>query len=132
MSRPARDVTESERAVLRALWDGGPATVRQLIERLHPGSSPAMAPTIQKFLERLEAKGCVRRDRSGRVQVFEAAVDRDELIGRRLRDVAEELCGGSLAPLLTNLVRAERLGPEERKRLRAYLDELDRKKNGGR
>jgi hypothetical protein len=36
---------------------------------------------------------------------FKAVIDRDELIGRRLRHMAEQLCGGSLTPLLINLVK---------------------------
>ena len=60
--------------------------------------------TVQKLLDRLESKGIVKRDRSGGVHVFAAAIDRSELIGRRLRAVADSLCGGSLSPLLTHLV----------------------------
>ena len=70
---------------------------------------------MQKLLERLEAKGYVHRDRRRPVHVFAAAIDRDALIGRRLRDMAEKLCGGSLTPLLTHLVRAKRLTAAERR-----------------
>ena len=45
----------------------------------------------------------------------------------RLRAVAEKLCGGSLTPLLSHLVRARRLTARERQELRALIDELDRK-----
>jgi predicted transcriptional regulator len=80
---------------------------------------------VQKLLDRLEAKGCVERDRSGWAHVFRAAIDRDELIGRRLQAVAEKLCGGSLTPLLTNLVRSKRLTARERRELRKLMNELD-------
>src|SRR5262249_13780459 len=50
---------------------------------------------------------------------------RSELIGRRLQDVAEKLCGGSLTPLLTHLVRTRRLSPRERRELGDLIDELD-------
>jgi predicted transcriptional regulator len=49
------------------------------------------------------------------------------VVGRRLRAVAEKLCGGLMRPLLTHLVRAETLSAEERRELRALIDELDRK-----
>jgi predicted transcriptional regulator len=52
-------------------------------------------------------------------------MDRDELIGRRLQAVAEKLCGGSLTPLLTNLIRSKRLTPKERREIRKLMDELD-------
>ena len=79
---------------------------------------------MQKLLERLEAKGCATRER-GAVHSFAAAVGRDELIGRRLRDVAEKLCGGSLTPLLTHLVRTQKFSATERQALRELIDELD-------
>ena len=98
------DVTDAELAVLQALWERGSATIRQLTDALYPGGSAAQYATVQKLLERLEAKGCVRRDRQPWPHLFVATVDRDDLIGRRLRAVAEKLCGGSLTPLLTHLI----------------------------
>ena len=57
---------------------------------------------------------------------------RDELIGRRLRAVADSLCGGSLSPLLTHLVEGRGLSEEERRELRALVEKLDHKKSGSR
>ena len=127
MARPPSDVTEAELAVLQVLWDGGSATVRQITEVIYPAGGTSRTATVQKLLERLEAKGCVARDRGAGVLVFSAAIDRDELIGRRLRAMAEALCGGSLTPLLTHLVRARRLSPQERRALRELIDQVDRK-----
>ena len=122
MARPAQDITESELSVLRALWDRGAATIRQLTEVLYPQGGAAQYATVQKLLDRMEAKGYVRRDRSLYVHVFEAVLDRDELIGRRLRSLAETLCDGSLTPLLTHLARAKDLTESERAALRAIID----------
>jgi predicted transcriptional regulator len=122
------DVTEAELAVLQALWDHGEATIRQLTDLLYPGGSGAHYATVQKLLERLGAKGHVERDRSSHAHRFRALTDRDTLVGRRLRVMAEKLCGGLLAPLLTHLVRAETLSVQERQELRALIDELDGRK----
>ena len=92
------------------------------------GGGHAHYATVQKLLDRLEAKGCVRRDRVGRAHRFAAAVGREDLIGERLEELAEKLCGGSLTPLLAHLVQPARLSREERQELRRLLDEL----NGGR
>jgi BlaI family transcriptional regulator, penicillinase repressor len=128
MGEHHQDVTEAELAVLQALWDLGPSTIRQLVERVYQQSGASAYGTVQKLLERLEAKGFVGRDRSVPVHVFRALVDRDELIGRRLRAVADSLCGGSLTPLLTHLVEAKGLSPEEHRELRALIGKLDRRK----
>jgi BlaI family transcriptional regulator, penicillinase repressor len=128
MARTPRDVTEREVAVLQALWDAGPTTIRRLTDALYPGGGATHYATVQKLLDRLEAKDCVRRDRAGAAHTFTAVIDRDELIGRRLRDMAEELCGGSLTPLLTHLMRTKRLTADERRELRSLIDDLDREK----
>ncbi len=130
MKRNQVDVTAAELALLQALWDQGPATIRQLVERVYAQDGTSVYATVQKLLDRLEAKECVVRDRSVPVHVFQAAIGRDELIGRRLRAVADSLCGGSLTPLLTQLVEGAELSARDRKDLRALIDRLDRKRRG--
>ena len=48
---------------------------------------------------------------------------RDELLERRLKDAAEELCDGRAAPLVLALVQGNRFSAEELARLRRLLDE---------
>jgi predicted transcriptional regulator len=126
MAQTPQDVTDAELAVLQHLWDGGPAPIRKLADALYPNGNEAHYATVQKLLERLEAKGHVTRDRSKHAHVFAAVTSRDAIVGRRLRAVAEELCGGMMAPLLSHLVRAEALSPTERQELRDLIDRLDR------
>ena len=127
MARSPQDVTETELAVLQVLWDQGPATIRRITDLLYPEGGPAHYATVQTLLDRLEVKGFVRRDRTPPAHAFAAAVGRDDLIGRRLQAMAEQLCGGSLTPLLTHLVKARRLSARERQDLRDLIDDLDRK-----
>ncbi len=126
MPRPPQDVTDAELAILNLLWDRGRATVRELAEQLYTEYTSSNHATVQKLLERLKAKGCVRRDRSSWPHRFEAAIDRGDLIDRRLRQTAEKLCEGSIQPLLTHLVKGARLSAEDRRSLRSLLDELDK------
>jgi BlaI family penicillinase repressor len=126
MARNPQDVTETELAVLQVLWDEGPATIRHITDFVYPEGGAAHYATVQKLLERLETKGCVTRDRRPAAHTFAAAMGRDDLIGRRLQAMAEQLCGGSLTPLLTHLVKGRRLSARERQDLRDLIDELDR------
>jgi predicted transcriptional regulator len=125
MARTPQDVTDAELAVLEVLWDRGPATRRQITDAIYPGGGPAHYTTVQKLLERLQTKRFVNRQR-GAVLTFTAAVGREELISRRLRDVADKLCGGSLTPLLLNLVRAESLTERELQDLQTLINDLSR------
>ena len=128
MNQRNQDVTEAELALLQVLWDDGPATIRQLVERVYKQTGTSVYATVQKLLDRLETKECVQRERGGPVHIFRAAINRDELIGRRLRAVADSLCGGSLSPLLTHLVEGRGLSDQERRELRGLIEKLDRKR----
>jgi predicted transcriptional regulator len=125
MPRISADVTDAELAVLQLMWDGGPATVRHLSDTLYPEGGASGYATVQKLLGRMESKGFVARKREGNGQRFEPLVGREELIGRRLRAVAETLCGGSLVPILSHLVSAERLSESERTTLRRLIDGIE-------
>ena len=124
--REWKDVTPKELELLELLWDGGPATIRALTDRLYPGGGAGAYGSVQKLLERLEEKGMVERRRTGPAHTFVSTVARDDLIGRRLKEVAETLCGGSLTPLLTHLVKQSQLSEQDRQQLRDLIDELSR------
>ena len=128
MARRPQDVTDAELEVLRLLWDEGEATIRALADRLYPGGGTSEYATVQKLLERLEDKGHVSHRSEGRVNVYTARIGREELVARRLRETAEQLCDGSLTPLLTHLVSAGRLTPEELRELRRMVDRLSRER----
>jgi len=129
MPRKPQDVTDAELAILQVLWDRGSATVRELTERLYPTGTGSDLATVQKLLKRLEAKRCVRRDRSSWPHLFRPGIAREELIGRRLQTTADELCAGSLEPLVTHLVRS-RLTADQREKLRGLLSELENEPKG--
>uniref|UniRef100_A0A7C2NX79 BlaI/MecI/CopY family transcriptional regulator n=1 Tax=Schlesneria paludicola TaxID=360056 RepID=A0A7C2NX79_9PLAN len=128
MPRTPQDITDAELSVLQVLWDQGTATVRELTERLYKECTLSLTATVQKLLERLEGKKCVKRDRKTWPHSFSATVKREELIARQLQTTANKLCSGKLHPLLTCLVKTHGLSPEDRESLRGLLDELDRKR----
>jgi predicted transcriptional regulator len=116
-------VTGAELSVLDALWKKGRLSIRQIADEIYPGGKASEYATVQKLLERLEAKECVARDRSSFAHLFEARIQRADLIDQELAEVAEKLCDGSLTPLLTHLVAKRKLTREEREMLRRLLDE---------
>jgi BlaI family transcriptional regulator, penicillinase repressor len=128
MARTPQDVTDAELSVLQVLWELQTATVRELTERLYPEGTSALNATVQKLLERLEAKKCVKRNRKTWPHQFSAAIAREVLIARQLQTTADKLCQGEIHPLLTSLVKARGLTLEDRKSLRGLLDELDQAK----
>ena len=127
MARTPKDVTDAELAVLQALWDRGPASIRELVDRLYPGGGNSEYATVQKLCERLLAKDYLARDRRRRPHQFRAILGREELIGRRLQSMADNLCAGSYIPLLSHLVDRGSLTREELQSLRDQVENLNSK-----
>ena len=130
MARVAREITDTELSLLNELWQRPSATVQELTEMLYGNTAPALLATVRKLLDRLEAEGCVARDRTKWPHHYSAVLKREDLAGKRLQEAADELFDGDLAPLLTHLVRSQKLSVKDREDLRKMLDELDGKRHG--
>jgi predicted transcriptional regulator len=111
---------------LKVLWDRGTATIREITDILYPEGDTSHYATVQKLLDRLQERGCVARERHARVNVYRAKIDRDDLIREQLQDAADKLCAGSMTPLLTQLVDARQLTPQDIRTLRALVERLGR------
>jgi predicted transcriptional regulator len=120
-------VSRTELDVLKALWEHGPATVRALHGLLHEQGRRWAYNTVLTLLQRLEAKGYAASDKRGVAHVFRAAVTRDRLLRRRLRDLANQLCEGAASPLVRALVEGHRFTGEEIESFRRLLDRLEGK-----
>ena len=122
MGRTLPTITDAEWSVLELLWERGPSTVRQLTDVLYPRGGASEFATVHRLLERLEAKGHVGRERGSGAYVFQAAHARDQVVGQQLEVLLDKLCGGSLQPLLSNLMRNRRLTADELRDLLALID----------
>jgi BlaI family transcriptional regulator, penicillinase repressor len=124
MGKKKAVASEAELAILKLLWDRDSLTAREIREVLYPGGTPSDQGTVQKLLQRLEAKKLIHRDSSAFVHVFSAKVSRSEMAGQQLESLAEKLTEGSLVPFIAHAVGSRRLSPQERKEIRRLLDKL--------
>jgi len=119
-----RKITDAEMAVMRVLWERQPMTARAITEAIYPDCSESDFASVHTFLQRLERKGLVRRDRSSFVHLFSAAASRTEVAGEQLEALADRLSDGSLAPFIAHLVRRRRLSEKELAEIRRLFDEV--------
>lgn len=129
-------ISESEREVMKVLWDCQSATVREIRERLAAAGRRWAHTTINTLLSRLEQKHCVACDRSGFSHVFAAAVSRDELMQQRLSALADDYCDGTRMPLMLALVDGQTFSDDEIEQFKDLIDRLEpyrkrRKRTGG-
>ncbi len=128
MAERQYDLGEAELEVLKALWDHGPSTVRDVLNQLHEqGRKPAYT-TVLTFLSRLEQKGFVVSDKSNFAYVYRSAVSRDRVTRSRLRELVHHFFDGASGRLALQLVRTAKFTPEEVAELQRLIDQLETKK----
>ena len=131
MAKSTPHVADAELKILQVLWDQGRVGARQITETIYGAASASHVATVQKLLQRLEAKRLVRRDRSGHVHAFEATINCTAFAGGQLEQLAQRLTEGSLVPFITHMVQAKKLPPKERDEIRRLLDAASQQKPKG-
>lgn len=126
---PSPKLTKVELRIMDAMWQLGPASVREIQEALPAKRRPAYT-TVQTMVYRLEAKGAVRRVKKvGNAHVFEPAISR-ESTQRRLIDELLNFFGGKIQPVMAHLVESGRLTLEDVKEAEKTLRKLSQKDGG--
>ncbi len=127
MSKMTYELGAGELEVLKAVWDVGPAPVREVMNRLHERGRRIAYTTVLTVLTRLEQKGLVSSDKSGQAYVYRAKVTREKVTLARVKALVRDLYDGAAAPMVLQLMRSERFTPEEIDELSKLIDELDAK-----
>lgn len=119
-------LSKLELKVMDALWEVGPASVREIQEQFAEPDRPAYT-TVQTVLYRLEAKEAVRRTKKiGNAHIFEAVFSR-KAVHRRVIDDLLGLFGGRAQPLVSHLIESGQLTIDDIDEARKTLRELSRK-----
>ena len=122
MKRRPQTVTDAELAVLKILWQRGPLTAKAITNSIYPDGAESEFASVHSFLQRLERKGLVDRDRSSYVHSFSAAVSQADVAGQELETLAARLGEKSIAPLIMQLVEQKRLSEKEVAEIRKLLN----------
>jgi len=117
--------TAAELDILRALWQLGPATVRQVHEILN-AEKPCGYTTVLKFMQIMTAKGLLVRDESQRSHVYKPRVPAESTQRQLVADLLEKVCEGSAEKLMMHAFSARRVSREELTRIRRLLGEIER------
>jgi predicted transcriptional regulator len=116
--------TDAELEILRVLWRGGPATVREVHEALD--RSPSIGyTTVLKLLQIMIEKGLVRRDETERTHVYAAHLGEREAQQTLVDELLEKAFGGSASQLVMRALAAKPASPEELKEIRQLLRDLE-------
>lgn len=123
-------LTPRELEIMKALWEGGPATAGEVQERVR-AARPLAYTTVQTMLNILVRKGRAKRTLVDRSYRYRAAISREKAAGNTLRDLVERMFGGSAEALVMSLVETSQLTPETLRRLNELVAaEKEKEKDG--
>lgn len=123
--KPVR-VTDAELAVMKVLWARGPLAAKAITEAVYPDGAESEFAAVHSFLQRLERKGLVARDRSAFVHVFSAAASQADVLGQELDTLVDRLGSDSIAPLILQLIDRKRLSKQEAAEIRKLLEKYSK------
>jgi predicted transcriptional regulator len=121
-----RNIGEVEQMVMDYVWSHGPVTAEACREAL-ASRRPMKESTIRTVLRRLEQKGYVTHETSGRTFIYRAAEARQNVAVRAVKSIIDRFCGGSAEQLVIGMVDNAVL---DRKQLRRLANKIAERKEG--
>jgi predicted transcriptional regulator len=116
-------LTDLEQAVMSSVWQRGAATAQEVREDLAPRHK-LRESTVRTLLSRLEKKGYLRHEVSGRTYVYRGTEGPRGFAVRVVRQLIERFCAGSAEQLVAGMVQDEVLDAAQ---LRRLADEIEGK-----
>lgn len=118
--------SERELEILKALWELGTGSVRDVHEHLHPNGE-AHFNTVQTLLRIMEDKGLVGHRTEGRTFIYFPKHSREKVTRRFLHKVFD----GALDQMVLSLLRAEEASAAELMELERLIAKARRAKQSG-
>lgn len=117
-------ISDAEWAVMKVLWERGPATARQVVEALE--NRRVWKPkTIHTLLARLVQKGVLTSRKPEKEYVFNPAFTEEECRLAASRTFLSRVFDGSISPFLACLLKGEKLSPKEIEELKRIIEERE-------
>jgi len=127
MANPTiRRLGDLQLKIMKALWDASEATVTQVRETVSPDARLAHS-TIATMLRKMEARGLIKHRLLERKFLYRPLVKQDEVARKMSEHFIEGLFEGSLADMVSHLLKTQDISRQELDRLEKLIAEQKRK-----
>ena len=116
-------LSPSEWRVMECLWTG-PKTLMELVRTLKDSTGWAKS-TVTTMVRRMEGKGLIDYEMSGRTKVFRAVLAREDAAATETDSLLERAFHGSVGMLVSSLVDRSSLTKADISELYAILDKAE-------
>jgi len=117
---------EFELQVLGVLWEHGPSTVREVLERL-PDGKPRAYTSVLSVMQVMQKKGLLsaKRQKDGPANVYSAKRSREQVAGPLMQSLVRRVFGGDPALAVQQLLSSSNAAAEDVNAIRQFLDEFE-------
>ena len=126
MPRTPPDLSRTEWVVMNLCWDSAKSTARQIYEQALLKKKWSYH-TVKTMLDRLAAKGYLRREKLGPLCLYEPAIPRSRVVDRSIAAFWDTVLGNTFAPLFAHLAKGKRLSEEEIAALKKLVEKSEPK-----
>ena len=118
--------TDSELEVLQILWHTGPATVRQVNDKLNERREVGYTTTL-KIMQIMYEKGMVSRAESGRTHLYSAVLDEQDTREFLLKNFVDQTFRGSAMQMVMQALGNHNASEEELDAIKALIAKMENK-----
>ena len=117
-------LSENEWYIMQVLWEKSSASLREICDALKE-SKGWTKHAISSFLKRMQEKGAISVDESGKVKNYVAVWNKEETILEETQSIMERVDKGDLLLMVSNAVKEQKLTKEEIEELKNMLDRME-------
>lgn len=118
-------ISSGEMEIMNLLWESGPLTINEAHQKF---DREIGYTTIQTRLNRLVEKGLARKS-TERPAKYEAAISQDSVSAGHLNLLVERVAGGSVVPLVAQLLSNRKFTTDEITELKRFIAEAEESSN---
>ena len=121
MKRDKISISPSEWEIMEILWRQSPLSASEIFEALE-GQTTWNNRTVRSFLDRLEQKKAIAKDKKHGINVYTPLLKREQCLRRESRSFLERFFSGNPVSMMAHFIEKEKLSDEQIEKLQKLLE----------
>ena len=120
MPKSRAELTESEWAIIKAVWETEPCTAPDIREKLHRQTAWTYS-TVRTLMDRMVVKGLLAAEKVRNLTIYRSAVTREQAQRGELFYALKHAFNGALTPMVQCLLDTGNLSTDELAELESLI-----------
>ncbi|MBN2589025.1 MAG: BlaI/MecI/CopY family transcriptional regulator [Sedimentisphaerales bacterium] len=121
MKKDKITISPSEWEVIEVLWEQSPLSASEIFDALKDQTTWNNR-TVRSFLDRLEQKEAVAKEKKHGVNVYKPLLKREQCLRKESRSFLERFFSGNPVSMMSHFIEKEKLSSEQIEKLQKLLE----------